>query len=313
MLRITSELIETKSGRRVWSSGFDRKAEDLFSVLDETVVAIAASIPGLIDRDILSALRRGRFSNCTAYECELRGRWAFQHWSEGLSEAISWFEKAVEADPDSADALAWLARALEYSAVVNGSAGIEINRRVLDLIGRAVSLGSGSYAVHSNAAGCYLARGKNDLALKHARLACDLNPHDPTVLNTMALVLTYSGSPHEALQWHSRSELIEPYAPDDQRLDILCDTYFMLGNYLKVIEIHQGYSNAPVGIKDVLAAAMAQAGFVKEAHDLIAEMERGGYSREQSARSIARQMLHFSRREDQERWLEGYRKAGLDV
>ena len=42
-------------------------------------------------------------------------------------------------------------------------------------------------------------------------------------------------------------------------------------------------------------------------------MEKSGFSREESARSIAIQMLHCLRPEDREHWLAGYRKAGLDV
>ena len=312
-LRVTAQLVETASGRQIWSARFDRDANDIFAVQDEVVHSIAASIPGTVDRQLLETLRRARPESLAAYECELRGRWAFYHWSEGVDEAIKWFERAVEADPNYADALAWLARTLGYSTLVSGNPRDDARVRAEALIERAVTLDSRSPAVHGNAAGVYLARGKWELARKHALMAYELNPNDPATLNTMALVLTYTGSAEDAVEWHKRSESIEPYAADDQRLDILCDTYYLLGDYEKVIQIHQNYLNAPGGVKDVLAAAMAQAGRIEEAREVIDQMEKSGFTRSDSAKSIALQMLHCSRDQDRDRWLEGYRKAGLDV
>ena len=312
-LRITAQLVEVSSRRQIWAERFDRDVGDLFTVQDEVVQSIVSAIPGAVDRQWLETLRRRRPENLAAYECELRGRWAFYHWSEGVNEAIRWFERAVEADPDYADALAWLARSLGYSTLVSENTKDNARTRAEALIEKAVTLDSLSPAVHGNAAGVYLARGKGQLARKHALRAYELNPNDPATLNTMALVLTYTGSAEEGLQWHARSEKIEPYAADDQRLDILCDTYYLLGDYEKVIQIHENYLNAPPGVKDVLAAAMAQAGKIERAREVIRQMEKDGFSREESAKSIAIQMLHCSRSEDRQRWLEGYRKAGLDV
>ncbi len=49
----------------------------------------------------------------------------------------------------------------------------------------------------------------------------------------------------EALEFFAKSERLEPYAPDDQRLDCLCDCHYMLHNYDKVIEIYSVYQNVP--------------------------------------------------------------------
>lgn len=312
-IRINSQLVEAATGRQVWGERFDVALDDVFTVQDEVVRMIAASIPGVVDRNLLEAIRRERPENLTAYECELRGRWAFHHWSEGVSEATAWFERAVEADPHYVSALAWLARCLWYNALVNCSPGEGDRARARALIDRAVSHGSRNPAVNSNAASIYLASGEWQLAEKHALIACGLNPNDPVSLNIMALVLTYTGRAAESLSWHERSERIEPYALDDQRLDVLCDTYYLLGQFEKVIEIHRNYLHAPAGVKDVLAAALAQAGQVERAHQIVAEMEEKGFSREESARSIEVQLLHCSREEERQKWLEGYRKAGIPV
>ena len=312
-LRITCHLVETSSARHVWAERFDSEAGAVFALEDAVVRAIAGAIPGAVDRQVLDGTRRKPPQNLTAYECELRGRWAFHHWSEGVAEAITWFERAIAADPHYATALAWLARCLWYSTLVSGPGAEDTTRRARELIDRAVTLETHNASVHANAASIYLASGKARLARMHAERACALNPNDPATLNTMALVLTYAGAPEEALEWHARSERIEPYAADDQRLDILCDTYYVLGQYEKVIDIHERYLHAPGGVKDILAAALAQAGHVERAREVIRAMEASGFSREESVRSIAVQMRHCARAEDRDHWLAGYRKAGLDV
>ena len=312
-VRVTAQLVEAAAGGHVWAERFDGDLSDIFAVQDELVRAIAGSIPGAVERQTLETVRRKPPENLNAYECELRGRWAFGHWTEGVDEAVKWFEQAVESDPNYAPALAWLGRCYKYRTLVSGVNIEDVKSTAQSLIDRAVALDARNPTVHACAAGVYIGLGQSQLARRHADRACELNPHDPAALVTKALVLTYGGELEEALVWHAKSEKIEPYAADDQRLDILCDTYYLLGQYEKVIQIHQAYRNAPAGIMDILAAALAQAGRVDEASRALEEMEVKGYSREDSIRSISVQLLHCSRAKDREHWLDGYRKAGLEV
>jgi adenylate cyclase len=114
--------------------------------------------------------------------------------------------------------------------------------------------------VNSYAAFTYHISGDHRLTRKHAERAVSLNPNDPFAIYVLACALSYTGEPEQALEWFARSERLEPYAPDDQRLDTLCDCYYMIRNYAKVIEIHEVYQNVPAFLYLVLAAAYAQAG-----------------------------------------------------
>ncbi len=312
-VRLTAQLVETASGGHLWAERYDRALEEIFEVQDELLQAIASAIPGAIDRQALEQARRKPPENLTAYECELRGRWAFRHWGEGLDQATKWFARAVDADPTYATALAWLARCYEYGVMLGDANIDEIGPKAEALIESASKLDDHNPAVHLSAVYVYLGLGKRDSARLHAQRACALNPNDPEALTTMALVLAYGGSPDEALEWHAKSEKLEPYAADDQRLDILCDTFYMLRQYDKVIQIHQAYRNAPPGLLPVLAAAYAQVGKVDEARKTLQTMEQRGCPVSACLRTIPVHLAHCSRPEDREHWLEGYRKAGLPV
>ena len=59
-------------------------------------------------------------------------------------------------------------------------------------------------------------------------------------LFVMANVLTYSGELDEALKYFAKiPNAWKPYAPDDMRLDFLCDCHYLSRTYDKVVEIHR--------------------------------------------------------------------------
>ena len=117
---ITAQLLEAATGNHLWVERYDRELSDIFAVQDELVRAISGVIPGQLDRFTVEALRRKPPDNLTAYDCELRGRWAPAHWSEGLSVALEWFEKAAKADPNYAMAHAGMALVYAYEIIVLG-------------------------------------------------------------------------------------------------------------------------------------------------------------------------------------------------
>jgi adenylate cyclase len=281
-------------------------------VQDEVVRAIASAIPGQLSHQALDHTRRKPPENLTAYEYELRGRWAYLHWIEGLPTAISWYEKAVALDPNYDSARSGLGLMYAYSVYVLGNDPERMFPLAREQIARAVAGDGKNPRVHQQAAMIYHLMGERDLALAHAERALDLNPNDPMVLQTMGEVLSYSGRMIEALDWYERSAKIEPYAPDDQRLDCICDTYFMLRQYDKVLQIHSTYQNVPPFLYGVLGATLAQLGRVEEARAVIKERFYGNLLPGQDPVQMAKtQLAMCSRSEDRQHWAEGYRIAGL--
>ena len=312
-VRVTGQLIDADSDTHLWAERYDRDLDDIFGVQDEIVRAIASAIPGHINRVAIEQLRHKAPSNLTAYDCELRGRWAFAHWNEGLETALDWFEKSVKADPDYALAHAALAMANVYGLFVLGSPPETVLERGLDHAKRAIALDDHDPTVNAYAAYAYCLGGVHALARKHAARAVELNPNDPFVLFAQACALSYTGEPEEALEWFAKSEQLEPYAPDDQRLDVLCDCYYMLGDYEKVEEIHKVYRDVPTFLYVIAAIAFAQAGEIEKA-----DLARNNYERLRPAEHDVKTMCKFqvemcSREKDREHWLAGYRKAGFEI
>jgi TolB-like protein/class 3 adenylate cyclase/Tfp pilus assembly protein PilF len=312
-VRITAQLLNTQSGNHLWAERYDRELDDIFEVQDDVVRHIAAAVPGVLDRLAVDEMRRRPPSNLSAYDYELRGRWAYLHLAEGLPVALQWYEKAVAADPGYAQAHAGLGMVLAFSVISLGLEPEIALSRSKQHVQRAVSLDQKNPTVNIFAGLTYHVTGEHELARRHAERAVALNPNDPLSHYVQACALCYTGDPEKALDWLASSERLEPYAPDDQRLDTLCDCHYMLGDYDKIFEIHAVYQNVPAFLYVVLAAAYAQAGRHEEATAAVAEYERTRPDGHTPKLMLESQMKMCSRQDDRDHWLEGYRKAGFEV
>jgi serine/threonine-protein kinase len=121
-LRITAQLTATDQGRLLWSDRFDRTLEDVFAIQEEIARTIVDTLRATSFADLAAPLARRRTSSVEAYGLYLKGRYAWnQRTTEGVVEAIRYFEAAAAADPSYAQAYAGLADAyalqLDYRSV----------------------------------------------------------------------------------------------------------------------------------------------------------------------------------------------------
>jgi TolB-like protein/class 3 adenylate cyclase len=312
-VRITAQLIDTATGGHLWAERYDRDLADIFAVQDEVVHTIAGVVPGQINRVAVEEIKRKQPANLTAYDRVLRGRWALSRLNEGLAKAHDWFEGAIAADPESGLAHACLANTFSLGVLALGLSPDAALARAREHAERATVLDPENAQVNAYAATAYTLCGDSRRAVSHAERAVALNPNDARTLYALAQALTYAGDQRRALEWFARSEKLEPYAPDDDRLDWLCDCHYLLGNYEKVVEIHRSYQEAYPFLFLVLAAACAQLGQTEAAKDALAKYERTRPREHDAATMIKYHVRMCAKPEDRDRWLEGYRKIGFDV
>jgi len=110
-IRITAQLIESRSDRHLWSDNFDRELIDIFAIQDEIANAIVQALTGELGMDGGKLVTvESATENFDAYEMYLTARELFIN-REQLSESIRLFRKAIELDPDFARAWEGLAAA----------------------------------------------------------------------------------------------------------------------------------------------------------------------------------------------------------
>ncbi len=312
-VRITAQLIDCATGAHAWAERFDRTLEAIFEVQDEVVQAIVGSIPGHLGRIAVEHARRRPPSNLTAFDHLLRGRWAIFHSTDGLQQALGHLEKAIEADPNYAAAHAQIATAYTYAIYALGYEPKIAIERACHHAARAVALDGGDTEVNAAAAVAYITSGMHELADLHSTRAMASNPNDASALFSRGFVLSHRGRPSEAIEIFSRMQRIDPLAADDARSEVLCDCHFMLGEYETVLGILKPRHDLPAYMHLIEAAAYASLGRIEESKAAVAAFYRSPGPKPDPKTMITSQMRMIAHQEDRNRWLEGYRKAGLLV
>jgi TolB-like protein/Tfp pilus assembly protein PilF len=135
-VRITPQLIDTRSGYHLWSEKYDRKLTNIFAVEDEISAAIARKLQVQWNRGHDGAQRRP--VDPRAHDLYLRGLTLFA--TRSMPAAIDAFEQAVRIDPQ--DAAAWASLA-ETRAILPSYALVPIsatNQAALDAADKALAL-----------------------------------------------------------------------------------------------------------------------------------------------------------------------------
>ncbi|HET9359697.1 MAG TPA: tetratricopeptide repeat protein, partial [Vicinamibacterales bacterium] len=221
--------------------------------------------------------------------------------------------RAVAADPGYALAHAGLGMTYVFGSLSLGLPPEEARGLGIQHARQAVILDEGNCKVNACAAFTYHIAGEHKLTRKHAERAVALNPNDPFALYAMGCALSYTGEPEKAIEWIMKSARLDPFAPDDQRLDQLCDCYYMLHDYAKLLEIRETLQNGPAFLQIVLAAALGQVGRCEEARAAVREYDRMK-PKGHDLQTLIKNWMHMcSRTEDREHWLDGFRKAGINI
>jgi serine/threonine-protein kinase len=105
-LRVTAQLVNVADGYQLWSERYDRELTDVFELQDEIANAIASKLK-LSLAPAADRATRGTQS-LEAYELFLKGRAALYRRGRYILEAQEYFTRALELDPEYAEALGWL-------------------------------------------------------------------------------------------------------------------------------------------------------------------------------------------------------------
>src|SRR2546429_1215624 len=106
-LRITAQLVETRTGHTVWADRYDREMKDVFEVQDDIARSITQALRISLSPQEEKTIARKPTENLQAYDYLLRGR-SYTH-RENLEFALQMFEHAIKLDADFALAHAGIA------------------------------------------------------------------------------------------------------------------------------------------------------------------------------------------------------------
>jgi TolB-like protein/Tfp pilus assembly protein PilF len=213
-IRITAQLIDARTQRRVWAEQYERDTNDILSAQTEVVRAIGRAISARLAGG-LAALRvtpERRPIDPEALHLYLRGLYESNRTTaEGFRKAIELFTAAIERDPSYARAHAELARTYAVSGNYGMMPDGTSHQRGRDAALKALEIDDTLAEAHA-ALGTITSDYYWDWAEAERRFkrAIELNPSYATAYHSYSFYLGKMGRFEEALAAARRAQELDP-------------------------------------------------------------------------------------------------------
>lgn len=320
-LKVKASLVETLSGKLLWTGDYDMSLGSLPLVENEIAAAVANQLSTKIDNTRLAQSRVRPVGSLEAYDLWLRGREILRRGTkEADVEARVLFQRALELDPTYARAYA----GLSLSHFNDWSCQCwdrweEGERLSFEYACRAAELDDGDHLVQAVLARIHIYRRNWGQGRHHLERVLALSPNNADALMQTALWWAYLGEDERALGMAEKAFRLNP----------LHEAWYYIYAFLVCFlagRLEEGIAFAEaspphmmIDQSGFMAATYAHLGQMENArrhHAMFREIftEKITFGREPRACEPLDYLLHvnpFSREADRERLLDGLRKAGL--
>jgi tetratricopeptide (TPR) repeat protein len=314
-VRITTQLVEAEGGRQIWAERYDRALQELFTLQDEITTAIAARIEPEINAAERLRVERKAVPALHAWDFfRLGTKHFYKSTAADNLEAQRLFGRAIELDPNLAEAYGYLSYAIVLSmiyfeadpneerlndAVAIGKKGVELDDQdglIRFMYGRAL-----------------LATKAYGDALAELETAVELNPCLALSYCGLGDSLAYEGRISEAIPYFQRAIELSPYDP----LRWAFYSYRALAHIFArefelACEWAQKATRVPNAHYWAFAHRVSALGHLQRPGDLSTAVPELLQRKQDFSCSFARKRLFYVKNPDQlELYLEGLRKAGI--
>jgi len=236
-VRINVQLVDALTGDHVWAERYDRPFSDILALQDDIVQKIVTTLKLQLILWEQGLLVRERTDNLEAYDYYLRGVSYFSRYTkESNAQARQMFEKAIELDPQYAEAYAYLGYTYWAEWVFGLSAGTQTLERALALAQQAVALDDSRPEAHSLLSSIHAQKQQYDHALAEMERAIALDPNNADSYVAQAEVLNFAGRPEDALQMMEQAMRLNPHYPTWYLIESGW-AYHLMGRYDEAIAV----------------------------------------------------------------------------
>jgi TolB-like protein len=211
LLRVSSELVEAASGRRLWGDQYSTVPMGVFAIEKQICAAISEFLAAPAHPEPITA-DRGLTANLEAYQDYLRGRFFYGKMNEeDLRRSIGYFESAVRQDSGYALAYTGLANAYSLLAVLGAMPSAAARGRVAEFVTAALQIDPKLAEGHASLAGLKkLFEWDWAGAEQEYVAALELNPNYSDGRHWYAAFLCAIGRGEEALTEMRRAQDLDP-------------------------------------------------------------------------------------------------------
>ena len=323
-VRVNVQLINAANGAHLWADTYDRKLTDIFAVESEIAKTVADTLQAKLSSSAEHVLSSRPTENPEAHELYLKGRYFWnRRTAENVQKAASYFQQAIDKDPNYALAYSGLADCHVLLPVysVGGSNPRDEIPKALVAARKAVELDNDLAEAHTSLARALASNLQLAAAMPEFKRAIELNPNYATAHQWLGECLQSQGRVDEALVELKRAEELDPLSLIiNSLLGIALDTTGRTSEAIeqlhKTIEIDPTFTTAHF----LLGYVLESKGNLKEA---VAEYEKADQlsssagtltavarayflvGRQEEARKIIDSLMTLSR----QRYIPAYRLA----
>jgi TolB-like protein/Flp pilus assembly protein TadD len=322
-VRVNAQLIDAETDEHLWAERFDKERRDILQLQDEIVGRLSRSVgiqmvrteagrggPDRGGSDVVDLVMRAR-----ALISDTKRK-------ETAAEAIDLFRRALQVDPDCANAMVGIGLTRIYQVI--NLYRLEGRDQLLDeaeeMISRAAALAPDHLDALKARALLLRARGRFSEAIVAIEAMIARNPAEPTSYKELGLNKLYIGATREAVGWFRRADAIAPRDPErwtwlqglGRALMQLGDDSGAVGALSQAMDSNPAYLRG----KAMLAAAEALAGDVEAARRNMAQyvalepnMTVQRFAEQRS--SVPPGAVSQVYRQESQRILDGLRRAGM--
>ncbi|MCC6329458.1 MAG: hypothetical protein IT174_13160 [Acidobacteria bacterium] len=305
-LRVAVQLLNASDGYHIWSETYDREMRDLFDLQDEITLSVIGALKlKLLGGEKRSILKR-ETENTEAYKAYLMGRFLRYAKNDHAGAAVA-YEEAVRLDPSHAPS--WLGLGESYMlrthyALVRAD---QAGTRLKESLTRARSIqGETAEALYIEGFFAFIERDWRTCDEAYAK-SFAIDPNNSRALGTYGVINSVLGRVEDAMTYFARSRESDPLAaypyamtggglanlqrPEDAMrfieqafafekdnslaLWMFCETCIALkrsDDGIAMVEAAMDVSRRPPFLLGILGCALAAAGRMQEAKQILAEL-----------------------------------------
>lgn len=237
-IRITIQLVETRTGKHIWSDIYDRELKDIFKLQDEIALEILKAMQITLTE---GEKVRDRFEGVNDINLWLKLSKATNFWYQTNPTSNHFAQKGayeiIEINPNISFAYTLLGATYLYDLWFDTcDSTIICFGKATEAVRKALILDSGSSDAHLLAAYLFLLRREHDKAIAEAKKAIKLSQNNADAYHVLGFTLNWAERPKEGIEFIKKAIKLNPI-PNPFYLNSLGNSYIFLEDYIKAVEI----------------------------------------------------------------------------
>ncbi len=231
-VRITTQLIDAKTGHHLWAEKYDREQKDIFALQDEITKRIISELQVELTDGEQARVRAKGTDNLKAYLIMLEARKFYRRLNiEDNFKARQLLEEAIEIDPHYAEPYFLLAGTHFMETYLGSTKSPKDSiRKAIELSNKGLSLDNSLGDAYALLGNIYIRKKQYEKGLQQLEKATELYPNGADAHAFLAWGLAYADKSEEAILISKKAMRLNPIPPSWYLLHRTM-MYRNIGNY----------------------------------------------------------------------------------